>query len=110
MDILWNPSAKTTPEAQRIAAFAAEAERSREFAKILEKVDADRQSTMKTDREKADETRELQEKKDKEKKINELRGLIAQLRQKLAGSGYDRAIAARLSAAETELFWLLFQI
>ena len=110
MEVLWNTNTALTAADQRAAAFAAEIQKSREFAKVLQEVDAYIKSKQQTDRQKAEEAKELQEKQDREKKIAELRGLIAYLRQRLVSSGYDRAIAAQLSTAETQLFWLLSQV
>lgn len=41
------------------------------------------------------------------KRINELLSLISMLRQKLVMSGFDPAVAAQLSMAQTELMWLM---
>lgn len=96
---------------RQTAAIAATLERSKEFAKALKTADDYLKSTQKTEEELKNEAEAAQERKETEKKICELRALIAHLRQKLASSGYrSDAVAAQLSAAETELYWLLLNL
>ncbi|MDL2236764.1 hypothetical protein LJC56_02890 [Christensenellaceae bacterium OttesenSCG-928-K19] len=85
-----------------------ELEKSAEFKKVLEKFDSMQETAEQKRARQKQEAEAAQEKKAKNKKIAELRGLIAQLKAKLSSSGHDPKIAAQLSAAQTQLFWLMF--
>lgn len=81
----------------------------RRFEKVLEwfdsmqETDEERKKRLKAEDEKALESTR------RRRKILELQTLIAELRSKLTGSGgKDPEVEARLSAAQTELFWLMF--
>lgn len=81
----------------------------RRFAKVLERFDAQQE----TDEERAQrlkaEDKQALERSRMRQKMNDLQALIAELRSKLASSGgKNPAIEARISAAQTELFWLMF--
>ena len=81
-----------------------------EFSRVLKRLGDYMESTEKAEAEKADDIRAAMETKDKQKRINELKSLIAQLREKLPGSEYNEAILAQIAMAQTELSWLQFNL
>jgi len=81
------------------------------FAKILERFDAAQETAEERRRRLELEEAEALKRKQKQKRILELQTLIAELRSKLSNlGGRDNGIEARISAAQTELFWLMFEL
>lgn len=81
----------------------------RRFAKVLERFDAEQETDEERRKRLQAEDEQALERNRRRQKMNELQALIAELRSKLASSGgKDPGIEARLSAAQTELFWLMF--
>ena len=81
----------------------------RRFAKVLERFDAEQETAEeRAERLKAEDEQALERHRLRQK-MNDLQALIAELRSKLASSGCKNPeIEARISAAQTELFWLMF--
>ncbi len=93
-----------------LSALSKELEVTREFQDVLKELEKAWGSEAQRKKEKAEAEKAAQEKKERQKKINDLRALIAQLRQRLISSGNDPAVAAQLASAESELFWLMFSL
>lgn len=87
-----------------------ELDKTEDFEKLLKKIDSMQETSEERAARLEAEDKEVQARKDRTKKMNELQSLIAQLRSQLAASGGDPAIAARLSEAQTELFWLMMSL
>ncbi len=91
-------------------ALGQEIEESEKFAEVLKKFDAAQETDEDRRARQKAETEATAAAKEKSTKVNELRGRIAQLKSKIAGSGGDPALEAQLSALQTELFWMMFSL
>jgi len=90
--------------------LAREIEESDKFEKVLKRIDAQTETSEQRSARIAKENEAIRARKEKNKKICDLRALIAQLRTKLLSSGFDPRVEAQLSAAQNELFWLMFSL
>mgnify|MGYP000873554070 CR=1 FL=1 len=109
MDFYIDPSSLYTPALQDVKTGLIsdeEAEKQEEFLQVLREFDALQESVEERAARRARETKAAQESRDKQKRIMELQVKIMKLRSMLSASG-DNSIAAELSMAQTELFWLL---
>lgn len=86
---------------------AEEMERSRDFADVLKKLEAMQETSQQRAQRLEQEAAAAAERRRKNRRINELRGLIAQLKTKLVNSGYSKKVEGELSAAQHELYWLM---
>ncbi len=92
----------------RVSAAEADAiEESEKFAEVMRKLaalqESPRERAARLDR----EAELAAERRRKTSRINELRGLIAQLRTKLVSSNYSTKVQAQISDAQRQLYWLL---
>lgn len=95
----------------RLKTIEREAERTREFQKVLKELEALQESPTQRMRRKDAEAKAERAKRERQKRIVDLRAHVAALRQKLYITGeFSGAVAAEISQLETELFWLLFAI
>ncbi len=111
MDSLNNINVEATANTAMISdRLAYEIEESAKFEKVLARLDAEMESSEDRAYRLEKEAEAAQARKEKNKKINELQGLISQLRSKISSSGGDPRLEAQLSAVQNELFWLMFSL
>lgn len=95
-----------SPKQQTIEEAIAE---DRHFAQVFERFDAQQETDEERRKRLEAEDEKALERLKHRQKMMELQSLIAELRSKIASSGgKDPEMEARLSAAQTELFWLMF--
>ncbi len=87
--------------------FADEYDKSREFKKALEEVDAMLGTPAERARKKAEEKKAQEAKEEREKRIEELYAKLAELRGALAAKGgSDPFIEGEIAQIQMELMWL----
>jgi len=84
-------------------------ERDQQFLKILREMSASAKAEQQRVQSRQKELKKAVENRERQRRINELRGLIAQLKQKLysGSTGLNKKIAAHISMLQSELFWLM---
>ncbi len=82
-------------------------EEQEKFAEVLERYDALQETPEERAARNKAEAQAARDRREFQTKLNELQGLIAELKRKLINSGYSDDVQAELSAAQSKLYWLV---